>query len=47
MLTKQQQRINDELRAKYEEVRAKLAKYEETAPIALEEPDPSRSARAR
>merc|ERR1719183_1510581 len=42
VLTKQQQRINDELRAKYEEVRAKLAKYEETAPIQVEEPDPLR-----
>merc|ERR1719375_2056399 len=42
VLTKQQERINDELRAKYEEVRAKLAKYEETAPIQVEEPDPLR-----
>ena len=40
VLTKQQQRINDELRAKYEEVCAKLAKYEETAPLQVEEPDP-------
>merc|ERR1719171_3017740 len=42
VLTKNQQRINDELRAKYEDVRAKLAKYEETAPITFEEPDPLR-----
>jgi hypothetical protein len=42
VLTKQQKRINDELQAKYEDVRAKLAKYEETAPMVIEEPDPLR-----
>ena len=30
------------MRAKYEEVCAKLAKYEETAPLQVEEPDPLR-----
>merc|ERR550537_821208 len=40
LLTKQQRRINDELKQKYEDVRAKLAKSEQTAELIVQEPHP-------